>query len=210
MTSSSTKSNSVGFPKGTRIVTKDGLKPIEEIQVGDYVLSAPEDCSGEPEYRQVVNICKYSDKRIWRLAYCILEEKPYQEYLLSSTTNNQFWKDGAGWRRADCLKSGDKLRFKNGTHAKVTDSKPVYKTDMAGIGWMPQSDLALNEAQGSVFDYANYQIFEDKEKKYRYILPEVYESADPFLKVDVFNLEVEDFTTYFVTYDGIWVHQHNG
>ena len=32
-----------GFVKGTLVHTREGLRPIEEIRVGDYVLSSPED-----------------------------------------------------------------------------------------------------------------------------------------------------------------------
>ena len=37
------------FSKGMRVHTRDGVKPIDEIKVGDYVLSSPEDGTGKPE-----------------------------------------------------------------------------------------------------------------------------------------------------------------
>lgn len=36
------------FIAGTLVHTKDGLKPIEQIKVGDWVLSRPENPEGEP------------------------------------------------------------------------------------------------------------------------------------------------------------------
>ncbi|GHU11877.1 hypothetical protein FACS1894185_5820 [Betaproteobacteria bacterium] len=41
------------FIGGTLVHTKEGLKPIEEIKVGDYVLSKPEDGKGEQAYKRV-------------------------------------------------------------------------------------------------------------------------------------------------------------
>lgn len=209
MTSNSTKSNNTGFPKGTRIVTKDGLKPIEDIQVGDYILSAPEDASGEPEYKQVIGTFRNKDQRIFKVVYFDPEVKPRKYFGVNATGSHLFWAEHAGWIKVDSLKKDGKIKLKDSSYMIVSSVDAIYKTDVPGVGWKPYSDLSLNEAQGSVFDYANYQVFEDKENKYRYILSEVYESADPFLKVDVFNLEVDSFRTYYITH-GIWVHQQNG
>jgi hypothetical protein len=48
---------------GTLVHTKDGLKPIEQIQVGDWVLSQPED-KGEQAYKRVVNTFSFEDKAV--------------------------------------------------------------------------------------------------------------------------------------------------
>lgn len=36
-----------------------------------------------------------------------------------------------------------------------------------------------------------------------------YEMQDPYLKLPVYNLEVEDFHTYYVGEHGVWVHNEN-
>lgn len=61
-----TNQNAVGcFVAGTLVHTRDGLRPIEQIQVGDYVLSKPEDGNGETAYKRVVNTFEFEDKEAW-------------------------------------------------------------------------------------------------------------------------------------------------
>lgn len=59
-----------GFVAGTLVHTKDGLKPIQEIKVGDLVLSKPvlskpEDGTGEPTYKPVLKTFVHEEKQIW-------------------------------------------------------------------------------------------------------------------------------------------------
>ena len=58
-----------GFIKGTRAHTKDGLKPIEEIKVGDYVLSKPESGEGEVAYKRVVRTVKWEGCETWLVSW---------------------------------------------------------------------------------------------------------------------------------------------
>ncbi|MDR3353061.1 MAG: hypothetical protein LBO00_08725, partial [Zoogloeaceae bacterium] len=58
------------FIKGTPITVKGGWKRIEDIQVGDWVLSAPEDGSGKPEYKRVVKTFVHKNKTIREIYYC--------------------------------------------------------------------------------------------------------------------------------------------
>ncbi len=57
-----------GFAAGTLVHTKEGLKRIEEIQVGDWVLSQPES-SGKRAYKQVVRTTCTEDTPVWTLRY---------------------------------------------------------------------------------------------------------------------------------------------
>ena len=41
------------FIGGTLVYIREDLRPIEDIKVGDYVLSRPEDGSGETRYKRV-------------------------------------------------------------------------------------------------------------------------------------------------------------
>ncbi|MBM4207494.1 MAG: hypothetical protein FJ190_05565 [Gammaproteobacteria bacterium] len=54
--------------------TQEGLRPIEQIKVGDYVLSKPESGQGEPSYKRVSRTFKYDDKEVWYVEYVILNE----------------------------------------------------------------------------------------------------------------------------------------
>jgi hypothetical protein len=193
------------FIKGTRVHTREGLKPIEEIQVGDYVLSSPEDGYGTPEYRQVVNTFKHEKKRIFKISYNFPDRKDAFPSVVA-TGNHPFWVEGLGWTRADELKHGQVLRASDGSRRVIGTVKPVYRTKQDGIGWTTAKTTVDVEAWGSCFDYENYAAFPDPEDKFLYIDAEILESENPFLEVTVYNFEVEGHHTYFVGSGGIWVH----
>ncbi len=85
-----TKSES-GFVAGTLVHTKEGLRPIEQIKVGDYVLSKSENGEGEPSYRRVSGASEYSDQEVWYVPYQGRRQKlPKEEFVIVST-NQLFW-----------------------------------------------------------------------------------------------------------------------
>ena len=193
------------FIKGTRVHIRDGLKPIEEIQVGDYVLSSPEDGSGQPEYRQVVNTFKHEKKRIFEITYNFPDRKDAFTWL-TATGNHPFWIEGLGWTRADELRNGQVLRAADGSRRVVDTLKPIYRTKQEGIGWTAAKKTVEEGTWGGCFDYANYAAFPDPEDKFLYIDAEILKSENPFLEVTVYNFEVEGHHTYFVGSGGILVH----
>jgi hypothetical protein len=54
------------FVAGTVMHTREGLKPIEQIQVGDWVLSKPESGEGEQAYKRVIKTVSFEEKEVWR------------------------------------------------------------------------------------------------------------------------------------------------
>lgn len=100
------KNNPCGcLPEGTSITTKDGVKPIEEIKVGDLVLSK-ETSSGLQSYKPVEKLYSgYSDE-IFSLSI--------GNKTIETTGNHPFWVDGKGWIPADELQPGDQLETGNG------------------------------------------------------------------------------------------------
>ncbi|MGM3422638.1 Hint domain-containing protein [Pseudomonas benzopyrenica] len=195
------------FIKGTRVYTKDGKKPIEEIQVGDWVLSSPEDGSGQPECKRVVRTFAHDPQLIFRI---IIHPEgwifPDASYSVVATGNHPFC---IGWTRADGLKPQQRLRQGDGGRAFVGDVSWVYRTGQEGIGWV--SSTPGPDGHGSVFDYANYSAVDDSvEEKFLYLPSEVLASDEPYLRVPVFNFEVEDFHTYYVGgKQGFWVRGSN-
>jgi hypothetical protein len=193
------------FVKGTMVHTREGLKRIEEIKIGDYVLSSPEDGSGKPEYKRVLNTFVYRNKSIREIA-CINQDNDKE--FVAATGNHPFWVEGTGWTRADRLKEGDVVRFADGGLSKIDSQFPVYRfpEEKLGIGWVQLSELPLaNPALGYLFDYANYALadYPNGELDWEEMTEENY------LEVTVYNLEVEDFHTYYVSHMGIWVHNTN-
>lgn len=187
-----------GFIKGIRVYTKQGRKPIEEVQVGDYVLSSPEDGSGQPEYKRVLKTFAHAPQPIFRIS--IGQEgwewgDPLD--LVVATGNHPFWVEGIGWTRVDLLKSGQRLRQGNGDFAKVVGMEPVYRTGKDGIGWVPTGTKL--DGYGTVFNYAEYDVASDEDQeRFKYLPREVLKSEDIFLRVPVFNIEIEDSDAYYV------------
>ena len=197
------------FIKGTRVHTKEGLKPIEEIKVGDWVLSSPEDGSGSPEYKRVVRTFEHDPQPVFNISIHPEGWKPSDRfYFIAATGNHPFWVEGVGWTRADALQRQQWLRLSDGGRAFVGGVQPVYRTDKEGIGWI--TETASIRGRGEAFDYANYSIIKESEqKKYAYLPEEIFTANDPCLRVNVYNIEVEDFHTYYVGAKGFWVHNAN-
>lgn len=93
------------FIIGTLVTTSEGLKPIEEIQIGDYVLSRNED-TGEISYKKVTATLVRSTREI-----CTIELE--NEKILSTTghlfmVKNEWWKSACELKCGDILETSDK------------------------------------------------------------------------------------------------------
>ncbi len=190
------------FIKGTRVHTKNGLKRIEEINIGDEVLSSPEDGTGGQEYKKVVDTLRFAEKTLRAVSYYRADSD--LERVLFATGNHPFWVNGIGWTAADQLKKNDVLRMSDGTRVEVTSQYPVYRTKEKNIGWFQRFE-DVERSHGTLIDCVNYEPVPSNGIE-SFVDLGIYKSSEPYLKVDVYNLEVEDFHTYYVGGDGIWVH----
>jgi len=109
------------FVAGTLIHTRDGLKPIEEISLTDFVLSRPEN-DGEQGERRVVNLVRFDDKPILEI---VVAGAGGRTETFQATGEHPFWVEGEGWVAASELKADDRLRLADGGDAciaSVTDT----------------------------------------------------------------------------------------
>lgn len=60
--------NQSGFVAGTLVHTDQGLVPIEQLKVGDLVLSMPEEGVGEKAYKKVLETLISENKKIFLLS----------------------------------------------------------------------------------------------------------------------------------------------
>ncbi|MEK8018880.1 MAG: RHS repeat-associated core domain-containing protein [Candidatus Parabeggiatoa sp.] len=110
------------FPAGTLVHTEEGLKPIEEIKVGDKVLSMDENTE-TTSYQLVTDL--------------IISEQPYRliEIMLDSgksieaTAEHPFYIKGKGWNPASTLKVGQVLELHNGTTVVVKEVDTSVRTE---------------------------------------------------------------------------------
>ncbi len=93
------------FVKGTLVHTPDGLKPIEDIQVGDLVASKDES-SGETSWKPVVRLYRHHDQQILNLT---LNSGAGDEETFGVTSEHPFWVVGEGWTKAGELEIGDQV-----------------------------------------------------------------------------------------------------
>ena len=108
------KFNASCFAAGTMIETADGDRPIEEIQIGDLVLSAnPE--TGEIAYKPVVNTYVHVTDTV---LYLTIDEE-----IIETTEDHPFWVEGQGWTSAKLLQPGDVVRLKDGSTQCVDEVK---------------------------------------------------------------------------------------
>ncbi|MBW7476087.1 hypothetical protein K0T92_15180 [Paenibacillus oenotherae] len=131
------------FTSGTKVLTDKGEKPIEDIEVGDMVLSK-DDTTGEVAYKEVLGLFQ---KQAEEIHYVHIGDE-----IIEVTGEHPFWLDGKGWTLVKDLKVGDLLVTSDGTK------------------------LAIDKIE--------------KEPR----------------QATVYNFEVEDFNSYFVSNLGIWVH----
>lgn len=93
------------FVAGTLVTTEDGFKPIEEIQVGDKVLSENE-FTGEVA---VKNVTETYVNETDELVHIHVNGE-----TISATPTHPFYVDKLGWTLAGSLRAGDVLVLSNG------------------------------------------------------------------------------------------------
>ncbi|WP_197031760.1 polymorphic toxin-type HINT domain-containing protein [Paenibacillus massiliensis] len=98
------------FSAGTKVLTDDGEKPIEDIQVGDKVL-AKSDETGEVAYKEVVGLFQKQADEIY---YVHVGDE-----IIEVTGEHPFWLDGRGWTYVKDLKVGDLLISSDGTKLAI-------------------------------------------------------------------------------------------
>lgn len=210
------------FAKGTLVHTKEGLVPIEQIKVGDWVLSKPEN-GGEQAYKRVLQTFAHKPERIVDLQYVLPGQdmtagKPIQLRRISVTRNHPFWTKERGWTAVGELEnypSKTTLEDKVGQPIEFSGLRSVYISNLPNVGWRPLH-MGATDRPGSLWDYESHKLISAKSVALE-VIEETYrdlgdpEAIDPslFFNAPVYNLEVEDFHTYYVGEHGIWVHNQN-
>jgi RHS repeat-associated protein len=109
------------FTAGTKVLTDEGEKNIEDIEVGDRVLAKDEnDPDGELAYKEVTNLYRNQRDDIIKLHV--------GEQVIETTDNHPFWVEGKGWVFADELQVGDKLQKADGNNLTI-DKVEFVKLD---------------------------------------------------------------------------------
>ncbi|WP_036189900.1 polymorphic toxin-type HINT domain-containing protein [Ureibacillus manganicus] len=109
------------FIAGTKVLTDEGEKNIEDIEVGDKVLAKDENNpDGELAYKEVTALYRNQRDDIIKLHV--------GEQIIETTDNHPFWVEGKGWVFADELQVGDKLQKADGSNLTI-DKVEFVKLD---------------------------------------------------------------------------------
>ncbi len=201
------------FAKGTLVHTKEGLVPIEKIKVGDGVLSRQEDGSGQIDCKRVTQTFVHAPTQIINLWHRFEKERN-QFSKLTTTANHPFSVAGRGWTKAiDLNLFEDQLELIDGRSMLSTIRQFVIKTSTPNVGWICHMSNLPGEL-GTEWDFENNVRYREdvfyeefiEEDGYPY---ELKPDHPNLVTAPVHNIEVEDFRTYFVGKEGVWVHSKN-
>ncbi|WP_343224490.1 polymorphic toxin-type HINT domain-containing protein [Paenibacillus sp. ACRRX] len=128
------------FSAGTKIQTDEGLKVIEDIQVGDKVLAKSEE-TGETAYKAVEETFNRTADEVY-----VIEVK---QEKITTTEEHPFWIEGKGWVEAGDLSVGDKLVDRDGQEYPIesitvrTEPTKVYNFRVQGYHNYFVTDLRI-------------------------------------------------------------------
>ncbi|MDE1464139.1 polymorphic toxin-type HINT domain-containing protein [Spartinivicinus poritis] len=114
------------FIAGTLVHTTDGLKPIEDIKVGDLVASKDEKtrATGWKPVEAIYRNPKHD------VTYLTVLNEGGKEETLGTTSEHPFWTSNNAWTEAGQLQLGDKILTKGGDTVTVTSILPDTKQYM--------------------------------------------------------------------------------
>ncbi len=212
-----------GFIAGTLVHTKEGLKLIEQIQVGDWVLSRPEspEEGTETAYKRVTNTFRFENKEIVRFWWTPQPgggfAKTESVYV---TPNHPVWLNPDGWVAMGRLHLPEKMRpgsiprgdeqwlnkelvLADDGAGAMLDVFNLYRTDRPDVAFHEEDDWGFG---GLVFfSGATVSFGNDMPYDYEKWGDPVNETRERYTTT-VYNIEVEDWQAYFVGKTGLWVH----
>jgi RHS repeat-associated protein len=146
------------FIAGTKVQTDEGEKNIEDIEVGDKVLSKDENNpNGELAYKEVTGLYRNQRDDIIKLHV--------GEQIIETTDNHPFWIEGKGWVFADELQVGDKLQKADGSNltidkvefVKLDEPVTVYNFTVADYHTYYVTDIGIWVHNTNCFDAASFE-----------------------------------------------------
>lgn len=148
-----TLNNRSGFVVGTLVHTDQGLVPIEQLKIGNKVLSKATDGRGELVYKAVTKTIQTENVPVYFANFIpsFVDNLRFRERMNLSlyvdvlcTANHPFWVEGKGWINADQLQINDNVLLKDGSTAYFSGGNSqdrkidvVFKTDQPNVGYIP-------------------------------------------------------------------------
>lgn len=181
---------------GTPIWTDRGPIPIEQLRIGERVLSKSE-ATGERAYHKVVRMPSCKRLAIMCIRYCLPPPDDKEAHYHYATAHHPVWVKGSGWTPAYQLEGGEELELHDGRSAYALEVVPVYKTDRPDVGWEPEY---THSTVGFEANFSNGWIWVAD----RVGEPASLGSKDSHLLVSIYDFELENFHTYYFGELGVW------
>ena len=115
------------FVAGTQVLTEGGLKPIEEVEIGDMVW-AKDPISGQSDWKEVVALFTNTEKPIYAVE---VEVDNNQVEIIESTDDHPYFVVGKGWIEAIDLQPGEQLESNDGKVIIVNTVKPANRSEVS-------------------------------------------------------------------------------
>jgi hypothetical protein len=182
----------VGFVAGTLVHTQNGLVPIEQIKVGDMVLSQPQE-KGATAYKHVLRTFVHGNCEVLFLRYDL--GQGVQDHV-AVTAERPFFVKGRGWTEAGKIKNGNVLELQGGREGEVVCREYIQQTLEPNVGWLESAwGFTVNDGGGFRIHFGERSIALDEESTYNWEIIDKYEEdeAGRRLRTRVYNFEVEDF-----------------
>lgn len=218
-----------GFAAGTLVHTRDGLRPIESIAAGDWVLAQGTPAQA-PEYRQVSATTSYEPQPVYLLCVADAAQRPVSSLVV--TDNQRVYVTGfdwgeisecyrsdkpdfVGWGRADQLPTNTLLQFREGATGRLSSGDKLWKTSQADMGWIPaggfhcETGFLVELSNGEMLlESCESEFLGEASFDYR---TETQESMDEWAaRRPVYKLDVEGLHSFFVGECGLWVEDSSG
>jgi hypothetical protein len=202
---SKARNQGLGFVAGTRVHTKDGLKPIETLQVGDWVLSHPEHESPPPRrrkrneylYRRVIGTACVDQQPI--VLVTVLNLADDIKDTLRVATGQPIWTKQRGWIAAGQMSVTQTVVLSFNGNALVEEIRTaeakarVYRLEVEEYGtyyveqlgvWVSGNPAAVKEPAAAPetrrpFDFSQSQVILDIKDYYNDTLTDPNEPEPP-------------------------------
>jgi hypothetical protein len=193
-----------GFISGTLVQTDGGPVPIEQVRVGDWVLSQSDDPSSTAvPYQQVVRVHSTQGQKIMLLRYFKGELGGVDQFGVSE--GQEIWCEELGWTAPPGLAMGSTLPLYDGEAATTLCSVPVYRTEHDGVGWgIALWGVEAYDGSGDLIDMRGPSIMVAAEVSFNFDILED-KRHEPWFRAQVFSLEITNLHTYYVGLSGVQV-----
>jgi hypothetical protein len=143
----------------------------------------------------VANTFVFEDKEIWFFMYAHFATR--SSLRIYGTPNHPVWVKNKGWMSIESLTVGDEVEFEDDSEGIVANVGPVISTlagkDIGFVSWQQDSNDCGHNVDFSdgckAVDEGGYS-----------------SDTNKYFRRRVYNIEVEDFHTFYVGAQGVWVH----